>query len=776
MTLFGTQYAGIKFDDLTRLSYDTFVQSSEQDLLAPSIGMEVWGPDGADANTVDDFLGTMVFEPYQQGGAGTVRTDAWQSWDATSPSALWWSSKDITDANGNVVFARQSTHTLDEFRAAFAANPQKYGDLHTLNGIKTYVGSSSPSSPGGWDNFVGYVDNLQVVTPNADTMWDFATGIGPCVATVDAIAKTYTLTQDCSTYRTIDLPDGWTLDGANHTITAVEDSAHPSFRGAVVASAQGDGTSSPASMHVQNLNITTQGFADHGKNSGGNLYGVVFTRAGGSVDNVSINGISHGNGVQEGRALYVSNLSDAGEPNVYKARVDINNVSITNYQKSGFFVAGNVHFSFTNSVIGQAAGPNGEGISSDIAANSVTVLNGAGGSITDDHIALNEYDNPAVDNDALGILVTDSRPLTIARNVISGADGDAGLDVSNSTGVFNTSVDVSCTRFERAETVGDLDRYGDAVTTYDGEPVAVTLSDSTFIGWNDDVEGPVLANPTLGQCPPRPATNLTASGGDNETDVKWTAADAPDYAPLIGYTVTVGSRSTHVAAGVTSAHLSGLKAGEDLPVRVVAESNGGSTAASTTLYATNLRLTSAEHQLVVGQGTYVRGKLMSNDQGADLGNRNVVIEERPAGSDWRVLRSVSTDADGSFQAWVRPGANTSYRASYAGAPDLSSRSNATGIDVATRVSLTVSDRRVRKGDTVLFAGAVEPDHDGADVLLQREVRGDWKTFDSDVLSRQSTYSFHVTQRNRADYTWRVVKPADADHATGVSREVTVDVR
>ena len=121
----------------------------------------------------------------------------------------------------------------------------------------------------------------------------------------DGAGQLYTLTDDVSTYTTITMPNDATLDGAGHTITAVEDATHRNFPGSVLASAVGS-NSAPAKLDVKNLDITTQGF-EGGSNSGGLLNGIYMYRAGGSLTNVSVNGISHGNGVQEGNAISIRN-------------------------------------------------------------------------------------------------------------------------------------------------------------------------------------------------------------------------------------------------------------------------------------------------------------------------------------------------------------------------------------------------------------------------------------------------------------------------------------
>jgi len=52
------------------------------------------------------------------------------------------------------------------------------------------------------------------------------------------------------------------------------------------------------------------------------------------------------------------------------------------------------------------------------------------------------------------------------------------------------------------------------------------------------------------------------------------------------------------------------------------------------------------------------------------------------------------------------------------------------------------------------------------VHLQRFYAGAWHTTKRAVLSRTSTYSFAI--RPSATASYRVYKPADADHARGVS--------
>src|SRR5689334_1819703 len=78
-------------------------------------------------------------------------------------------------------------------------------------------------------------------------------------------ATTWTLTANCTATATISIPDGVTLNGADHTITA-----EGNFTGAVV-------TNAGAAMSLQNLTIQGTNFPSN--TCSGSLTGVLFTNA-----------------------------------------------------------------------------------------------------------------------------------------------------------------------------------------------------------------------------------------------------------------------------------------------------------------------------------------------------------------------------------------------------------------------------------------------------------------------------------------------------------------
>ena len=92
------------------------------------------------------------------------------------------------------------------------------------------------------------------------------------------------------------MPDGFTVDGAGHTITAHDVSATVSFIGAVV-------TNAGTSMHLRNLTVRGTGFPNVTCDL---LAGIQFADADGSVSNVTVLDITRNNSCVSGNGLRVN--------------------------------------------------------------------------------------------------------------------------------------------------------------------------------------------------------------------------------------------------------------------------------------------------------------------------------------------------------------------------------------------------------------------------------------------------------------------------------------
>ncbi len=288
----------------------------------------------------------------------------------------------------------------------------------------------------------------------------------------DGAGELFTLTADVRTYATITLPNDATLDGNGHSITAVEDADHRNFPGPVLASAVGD-SSAPARLDLKNLDIRTLGF-EGGSNSNGLLNGIYMYRAGGSLTNVSVEGISHGNGVQEGNAISIRNRVSGDNIDVPRAQVTLTDVDVTNYQKTGLLLDGNLGFAVKRAHVGQGTGPTGEP-NPTIAANSLQISRGATGSVTDSSFKLNAHEQ------GTAALLYNARTIDFERVTIDGvAPATVGINVSNSSNTIDTHFTMRGGAVTRTATPA----AGTGLAT-DGpaDSISANTIDTRFSGW-----------------------------------------------------------------------------------------------------------------------------------------------------------------------------------------------------------------------------------------------------------------------------------------------------
>ena len=538
---------GIDPTRVTALDYRT-----ESGSLAPYLSVELYDPSAAAGQTYQN----LVWTPGNVAGTPAITPGTWQDWDTSTGG--WVARYNVGG------LTKGASYTLAAAEASAKATDP------ALLAIRASVVYGDTNYNDAYANTTAYVDGLSLGLDGTTTDYDLGNGLGQCAVTQDMATKTLTMLSDCSTPVTVTVPDGWTLDGAGHSLIGTE-TASSSFQGAILANA---GTS----MDIRNLTVhTTPAWDDAGKNSGGDLDGITFLAASGSVTNTTIDGISHGNGVQEGKAILVDNRSHTLDPN-FHAFVTLDHVIVTDYQKAGVDFRGDVNGRLTNSVVGQSASPSGLRTDKVTAANSVVVAYGANAVVSGNTITGNDWDGNT-DWNATALLGYQAGNLTVSNNVFNGPGTDVGVDVEASTAVV-----VTCNLIGRsAEDAAGIDVW-DTGLIASGNTSAY-VEGNTFAGWRDSTAG--VLNHTGGACAPA-APAVSVSGVHTPTaTVSWTPAAALPYAPVSGWQlVTPDGHTIDLPPSSTSFTLTGLPAGAAQTVQVRGINAAGAGANGTASFTT----------------------------------------------------------------------------------------------------------------------------------------------------------------------------------------------
>jgi hypothetical protein len=239
-------------------------------------------------------------------------------------------------------------------------------------------------------------------TPEA--RFEAATTLGDCLVDDDPVAKRYTLFADCTTDETLLIPDKYTLDGAGHTITAVDPPAG-AFLGAVVMNETG-----ADEMHVED--VTIQG-ASTAINCGP-FTGVQFEGAGGSLTGSSVLDIRRDDpaaqGCQTGLGVRVNGLNAP-------ISVEIAYSTIAGYQKNGITVNGNGAAAvITGNIV------TGDGPVDYIAQNGIQVSRSATASIEGNTVSGNDYTPESFV--ACGLLFFEANGVKQKKNALFGNERD----------------------------------------------------------------------------------------------------------------------------------------------------------------------------------------------------------------------------------------------------------------------------------------------------------------------------------------------------------------
>jgi hypothetical protein len=188
-----------------------------------------------------------------------------------------------------------------------------------------------------------------------------------------------------------------------------------------------------------------------------------------------------------------------------------------------------------------------------------------------------------------------------------------------------------------------------------------------------------------------------------------------------------------------------------------------------------LTLAAAPNPINFGGSTALTGKLNGNA----AAGQTIVIEANPAPfAAYKQVATVTTAANGSYSATVKPGVNTRYRVTARTSPPVVSGETQVGVRI--RVGMILGDSTPRRGTSVVFSGRAYPAHDGALVSIRK--RGSTGSFVTIARTRllddgaaRSRYSRAVRIKSSGVYQVRVSAGNDGDHLAGISRQRNITV-
>ncbi len=277
--------------------------------------------------------------------------------------------------------------------------------------------------------------------------------------------------------------------------------------------------------------------------------------------------------------------------------------------------------------------------------------------------------------------------------------------------------------------------------------------------------------------PPAPASDVTVERSGDRATVTWTNPTDADHAgTVVRYlpgTTAPPRPDTGIGAYVgtgTSATVTGLDPDTHYVFAVLTYDRAGNFLAPPPLpVATRIGVSVEPDTLTYGQSTMLSARLTDED-GIPLPGERLRLDSRRAGAKaWSPLTTSTTSSPGWVIHYDQPRVNRDYRWVFAGANGLYRATSPTfTVQVRPKVTATLSKADVRRNTTVTLRGRVTPSHAGQRVLLQRYVNGSWTRLKRTTLSADSKYRFTYTPTSAGKKTLRVLKSADADHASGWS--------
>lgn len=277
---------------------------------------------------------------------------------------------------------------------------------------------------------------------------------------------------------------------------------------------------------------------------------------------------------------------------------------------------------------------------------------------------------------------------------------------------------------------------------------------------------------------PPAVSRLGAAPGLGTATLSWGNPTAPDLRTVITRVIAGTTPPSSPAAGApvadrlaSTAVSTGLRTGTDYSYSVFAVDTSGNVSprAAQTLRGTRTTMSAPTRRVTSGAAVTVSGRLVTSSTSAALGGQPVdVLVRRRGTTAWTRIATATTTTTGQVSVRHTPAWHADYALRFRGrGAHLGADSAVSPVDVATRVTSTLSTGSIRLGGTAAISGAVAPAHARQSVSLQlRGTDGVWRSVSRTTLSSTSGYRFAVKPTRRGTVAYRVVRPADADHGAG----------
>ncbi len=181
---------------------------------------------------------------------------------------------------------------------------------------------------------------------------------------------------------------------------------------------------------------------------------------------------------------------------------------------------------------------------------------------------------------------------------------------------------------------------------------------------------------------------------------------------------------------------------------------------------TELSLSASPQTLKIGAGTTLSGGLTTTS-GDALGDRQVILQQRPVGGSFANAGQTTTASDGKFEfSGVKPQKHTDYRAYFPGNSTDKlepSTSAIRRVNVQVAVSLATNAMNLKLGNARPVVGAVNPSHAGSSVTLTIKRNGSVIARRSVALNQDSRYRFNYKPTRLGTYAFFATFPKDNDH-------------